>query len=373
MKVRVNETVQALGRRAPLNMDFDTMRAELENQEGIFWAEDGFFLRLRYEHAEKLELEVVDGRRYEFECCEDGYWQLALTDIKDFCYVKVLLDDNWVLSPYIPIGYGDNHPMNYLDVSWPCENPDPAVRRGAVCQEKYVSRCSGTVKNCYVYTPPGYAETKEDYPILYLQHGYGENELGWLYQGRLAEIADSLIRNGKMEPMLIVMADGMMRQKEENGDIIHKPEMFADELLGDIMPLVERHYRVKEGGDFHALAGLSMGSLQTSMVVFTHPGLFGWAGLFSGFMGNIFDGNNAHLEDLQQKTEQFNRDTRLFFRAMGKNDPFWESFRKDDVLCEKYGIQCLRKEYEGAHTWNVWRKCIVDFLERLFRQQYDKD
>lgn len=368
MKVRVKETVQALGRRAPLNMDFDTMRAETGKQEGVFQTEEGCFLRLRYEHAEKLELEVVDGERFKFERCGDGYWQLMLSGLREFCYVKVMLDDDWVLSPYIPIGYGDNRPMNYLDISWPCENPDLTAGRGTVCQEKYVARFSGKVKNCYVYTPPGYAETKEDYPILYLQHGYGENELGWFYQGRLAEIADSLICSGKMEPMLIVTADGMMRQEEENGDIIHRPEAFAEELLRDIMPLVESRYRVKEGRDSHALAGLSMGSLQTSMVVFTHPGMFGWAGLFSGFMGNIFDGNNAHLEELQQKAEQFNRDTRLFFRAMGKDDPFWESFRKDDAFCEKYGIRCLRREYEGAHTWNVWRKCIKDFLQLLFRQ-----
>ena len=155
MNVRVKETVQALGRRAPLNMDFDTMRAEIGKQEGVFQTEDGPLLRLRYEHAERLELEVVDGGHFEFERCGDGYWQLTLSDIKEFCYVKVMMDGDWVLSPYIPIGYGDNHPMNYLDVSWPCESPDPAVRRGTVSQERYVSHSSGTVKNCYVYAPPG--------------------------------------------------------------------------------------------------------------------------------------------------------------------------------------------------------------------------
>lgn len=251
--------------------------------------------------------------------------------------------------------------------AWDETHGEPAAVRGTICQERYTAHISQKEKCCYIYTPPGYGETAESYPVLYLQHGYGENELGWIYQGKLAEIADQLIWEEKIRPMLIVTADGMMREEKENGDIAHRPELFTEELLRDIMPLVEKRYRVKPGKDNHALAGLSMGSLQTSMTVFTNIGLFGWVGLFSGFMGNIFDGNNAHLAHLAEQADAFNQQTRLFFRGMGGNDPFWESFQKDDALCEKYGIRCVRKQYDGAHTWNVWRQCIVDFLELLFR------
>lgn len=251
--------------------------------------------------------------------------------------------------------------------AWDETHGEPAAVRGTICQERYTAHISQKEKCCYIYTPPGYGETAESYPVLYLQHGYGENELGWIYQGKLAEIADQLIWEEKIRPMLIVTADGMMREEKENGDIAHRPELFTEELLRDIMPLVEKRYRVKPGKDNHALAGLSMRSLQTSMTVFTNIGLFGWVGLFSGFMGNIFDGNNAHLAHLAEQADAFNQQTRLFFRGMGGNDPFWESFQKDDSLCEKYGIRCVRKQYDGAHTWNVWRQCIVDFLELLFR------
>ena len=213
-----------------------------------------------------------------------------------------------------------------------------------------------------------YADENEKYPILYLQHGYGENELGWLYQGRLAETVDRLIYSGKIKPMLIVMADGMMRCTEENGSVVHRPELFTEELIEDIMPLVENRYRVKNGGKYHAIAGLSMGSLQTCMTVFNNPGLFEWAGLFSGFMSNIFDGNDTHLENLKQNADSFEHSIRLFFRAMGKDDPFWPVFEKDDRFCEEYGIRCVRKVYDGAHTWNVWRSCIKDFLPLLFRE-----
>lgn len=366
MKVKLNESAQALGRRAPLNMDFASMTALAEEQEGVLNTQEGWIIRLHYAHAHKLELNVVDGKTYAFEQCPNDYWQLSLAGLEAFYYVKIMLDDDWVISPYLPIGYGDNRPINYIDIAWDQKKAPALGMRGTICQERYMAHLTQTEKCCYIYTPPGYMESQSDYPILYLQHGYGENELGWIYQGKLAEIADRLIREGKMEPMLIVTADGMMREKKENGDIIHKPELFTEELLEDLMPLVETRYRVKKGKENHALAGLSMGSLQTSMTVFTHVGLFGWAGLFSGFMGNIFDGNDAHLEALAEKVDEFNEKTNVFFRAMGKDDPFWESFQKDDAFCEKYGIQCVRKEYEGAHTWNVWRQCIVDFLQLLF-------
>lgn len=305
MRIWFRETEQALGRRAPLNMDFDTMRAKTGEQEGIICTDERMYIRLRYEYGDRLELQVIDGETYPFERLDNGYWMLSLADFREFCYV---------------------------------------------------------------YTPPGYVDENEKYPILYLQHGYGENELGWLYQGRLAETVDRLIYSGKIKPMLIVMADGMMRCTEENGSVIHRPELFTEELIEDVMPLVENRYRVKNGGKYHAIAGLSMGSLQTCMTVFNNPGLFEWAGLFSGFMSNIFDGNDTHLENLKQNADSFEHSIRLFFRAMGKDDPFWPVFEKDDRFCEEYGIRCVRKVYDGAHTWNVWRSCIKDFLPLLFRE-----
>ena len=279
MKIRLEETEQALGRRAPLNMDFNTMTAKQGEQEGVIRTDKGLWLRLRYEYGGSLELQVVDGECFRFERCDDGYWVMPLSDLHGFCYVKVILDGNWVLSPYLSIGYGDNHPMNFLDLSDDAENKVSPLKAGTVCREEYFSHITGTAKYCYVYTPREYSEGDKKYPILYLQHGYGENELGWLYQGKLAEIADRLVDAGEMEPMVIVMADGMMRCAGENGDIVHKPELFVKELLVDIMPAVESRYRIKDGGEYHAMAGLSMGSLQTSMTVFENPGLFEWLSL----------------------------------------------------------------------------------------------
>ena len=104
MRIWFRETEQALGRRAPLNMDFDTMRAKTGEQEGIICTDERMYIRLRYEYGDRLELQVIDGETYPFERLGNGYWILSLADFHEFCYVKVMLDGNWVLSPYLPVG-----------------------------------------------------------------------------------------------------------------------------------------------------------------------------------------------------------------------------------------------------------------------------
>ena len=111
-----------------------------------------------------------------------------------------------------------------------------------------------------------------------------------------------------------------------------------------------------------------MGSMQTSITVGKHPELFAWSGLFSGFMHDLTDGgpDNSHLETM--KAPDFNENMHLFFRAMGRQDEFWDKFAADDVFCAEHHINCVRKEYEGGHDWNVWRKCIRDFLSLVFQK-----
>ena len=117
-----------------------------------------------------------------------------------------------------------------------------------------------------------------------------------------------------------------------------------------------------------SLIHISMGSMQTSITVGKHPELFAWAGLFSGFMHDLTDGgpDNSHLETM--KAPDFNENMHLFFRAMGRQDEFWDKFAADDVFCDEHHINCVRKEYEGGHDWNVWRKCIRDFLSLVFQK-----
>ena len=155
----------------------------------------------------------------------------------------------------------------------------------------------------------------------------------------------------------------------KDGSLYSVPLLDPEELVEDIIPFIEKKYRVKAGREFRAMAGLSMGSMQTSVTVCSHPELFAWEGLFSGFMHN-FMGNNPDNSFLAvMKEERFQKEQRLFFRGMGRQDEFWEQFAEDDVFCEENKIPCVRKEYEGGHDWNVWRQCIRDFLPMLFQEK----
>ena len=235
--------------------------------------------------------------------------------------------------------------------------------------EYYNSSVTGRTETCIVYVPPGYEENRGSYPVLYLQHGFGENERGWVWQGKVNHIMDNLLAQGKAVPMLIVMANGMVMDETAEGETILRHNLFPEELVEDIIPFIEKKYRVKADRDFRAMAGLSMGSMQTSMTVCRYGELFGWEGLFSGFMHNCMGENqdNSFLEIM--KEESFQKGLHLFFRAMGRQDEFWDRFAEDDTFCEENKIPCIRREYEGGHDWNVWRQCIRDFLPLLFQDE----
>lgn len=315
---------------------------------------------------------------YELEKGADGLWT-AVVDGGDggFCPVTFFVDGVEVLNPLAPIGFGASRPINYADI--PQENNDfflcKDVPHGSVTQEFYASKTTGTVKSCLVYTPAGYMkEASGEYPVLYLQHGHGENEQCWVHQGKANFILDNLIAEGKMTPCIVVMNNGMV-QKEEDGLRVLDPERIEQLLLTDCVPFIESRYRVKTGKWSRAMAGLSMGSMQTSAVTLSHPDMFGYAGVFSGFVSprkSRFEGRDF-LKALDDK-EKFQRDFKVFFRGCGVDDGVAiEAFRADSAMFAEKGLapdQCpahIEATYPGEHEWNVWRKCLRDFAQLIFK------
>jgi enterochelin esterase-like enzyme len=214
-----------------------------------------------------------------------------------------------------------------------------------------------------VWTPPAYDPARA-YPVLYLQHGYGENETGWVYQGHVGRIADRLLAEGKMKEMIIVMGNGMARPKED------KPRDFAlfpNILVKDLIPYTEKHYKVLTDKWNRAMAGLSMGSFHTSITTLSNPDLFGYAGLFSGFLRAPWNPEEEmpHMK-LLHEPEKFNESFKVFYRAMGTGDTYWDAFDKDDKYLEGKGLNLIRETFPGGHDWTVWRRCIRSFLPRLF-------
>ena len=349
-----------------VSVSFDPYYGE-ENRDGIQGAEvlaDGT-VRFRIIASDAHEV-VIDrfGTLFPLARVEDGTWEGVFDLGKGFQYFFLKIEGADVLCPYLPIGYGCCRPMNFVDV--PVEDMQgwdslEDVPHGAVARHYYPSAVTGKHEICLVYTPPAYNPAKP-LPVLYLQHGYGENETGWVYQGHVGRIADRLIAEGKMREMLIVMGNGMVK-KDGVGERMLYPEI----LVKDLIPFVESRYAARADKWHRAMAGLSMGSYQTSITTLSHPELFGYAGLFSGFLRAPWPSETpeAHLNMLKDPSA-FNAAFRVFYRAMGTEDMFYDRFEKDDEYLDGKGLNILRETFPGGHDWTVWRRCIRSFLPRLF-------
>lgn len=345
---------------------------ELPPPQGLFYRKDGRpFLRLWMKNACNVEL-IVNQQKMIFLEVDRNVWELTLGMEPGFYYVTLSVDGVEVLSPFLPIGYGYSRPCNYLEIG-PSEAFYSAGRapHGDIRHEYFYSEVTGKNETCLVYTPPGYEKGTESYPVLYLQHGFGENETSWVWQGRIGNIMDNLLYEKKAVPMLIVMADGMMREGEgQEEKLCH--QRFPVFLTESILPFIETKYRVRPGRENRGIAGLSMGSMQTSMTAFMHEELFAWIGLFSGFLRNyigVEQVDASHLAGLFADPAAFNAKNRLLFRAIGKEDVFFHFFMEEDQLCEDYQVRQVRRIFEGGHDWNVWRKCAWEFLQLIFKEE----
>lgn len=314
---------------------------------------------------------------YPMERQEGGLWSITLP-IGDGGWKPVFfrVDGVTVLNPMLGIGFGASSPCNFVDL------PQPGVDfyhlkevpHGTVCQTFYPSAVTGRQESCLVYTPPGYMRGSDAYPVLYLQHGHGENEHCWVHQGKVNFIMDILIAAGEATPCIIVMNNGMVQTPGPDGQAVIDPSLLPRLVAEDCIPFIESAYRVKTGKEHRAIAGLSMGSMQTSVLSMTRPELFDWVGIFSGFVRvpPILPGGNDHLNALNN-AEKFRSEYRLFFRAMGRDDVFMGDFLSDRKLLEDSGLSPAQWDnhreqlYPGSHEWNVWRLCIRDFLKQIFR------
>ena len=335
------------------------------SEQGVRYLEDGGVqVKLAMpETADKVSIRLMDGPEYALEKDAQGMWTGCFYPGMGFSYADVVADGAVVLSPYLPIGFGASRPINYIDVPGegddfyqPCESA-----HGTVTQHEFVSSLTGELETCLVYQPPKF-DANRAYPVLYLQHGLGENEKGWVHQGRANYILDRLIASGEASEMLVVMCSGMVQM---NGEFDYA--IFPQLLVQDVIPFIERTYKVKTDKWHRAMAGLSMGSMHTSMAAMTHPELFGYAGLFSGILRYIWHEEQPHLAALEDPGK-FAADYRVFFRAMGEDDPFFKWFAEDDKILEEKGVQVTRRLYSGGHGWQVWRHCLRDFLPMLFKE-----
>jgi len=336
-----------------------------DGDQGYEYLPDGkVHVRLKLDGAKEVHLDQF-GRMHPLTKQADGLWEGTVDLGRGFQYFFLKVDGSDVLSPYLPIGYGCCRPMNFLDVPVPGEEEwglIDGIPHGAVTRHYFPSSVTGKQEICLVYTPASFDPAKR-YPVLYLQHGYGENETGWVYQGHLGRIADHLLHEGKMREMIIVMGNGMTQAD----DMSQGRMLFPQVILKDLIPFIEGRYPVYTDKWHRAMAGLSMGSFQTSVTTLSNPDLFGYAGLFSGFLRFPREGvKNDHLALLDQP-DAFRSAFRVFYRAMGTEDQFFQAFLDDDDMIRSKSVDMTRRTFPGGHDWGVWRRCIHDFLPMLFQ------
>ncbi|MBC6366268.1 esterase [Algoriphagus sp. AK58] len=245
---------------------------------------------------------------------------------------------------------------------------------GNISQVWYPSPTLGADRRMYVYTPPGYDSGKESYPVLYLLHGAGGDEDAWSSLGRANLILDNLIASGKAKPMIVVMTNGNAWQTSTLRQIPGLPaptrETFAQyqgqfekSLVEDVVPYIEKNFRVKADKDHRALAGLSMGGGHTITASITYPGTFGYIGVFSS---GIFDANADMIEMEKKFTALKASGVNKYWVACGKEDFVMESNKRLLSVLDKTGFEHEYFENEGGHTWANWRTYLSMFAPMLF-------
>ena len=329
-------------------------------------------------NAQKVEISF----RGEMTKEADGYWSLVSKEpeVVGFHYYQIIVDGVSTADPNGKPFFGMGKWVSGIEI--PEKGVDyyaiKNVPHGLISQSWYYSNIRQEWRRCMVYTPAEYDKSpSKKYPVLYLQHGMGENETSWANQGKMNFIMDNLIQAKEAKPFIIVMNNGMVQTKNAEGKRIVDHTIFPEYLIKDVIPYIEKKYRTIKNKDSRAMAGLSMGSIQTSITAFEYPEYFSYIGLFSGFLRDFIQGDkimdmvqrgkvsDKHLRILDSK-ETFKNNLKIFFRAMGENDIFIQKFLEEDELLSKKDISCIRIIYEGGHNWNVWRRCIRDFAKLLF-------
>ena len=326
----------------------------------------------------KLDISAV---KYDLVKDAEGYWigESAPQD-EGFHYYQLNIDGADVPDPSSLYYYGASRWGSGVDV--PAADQDfyalKNVPQGQVREIYYWSEVNKTMRHCFVYTPAEYDQNPEKrYPVLYLQHGGGENEYGWPQQGRTAQIMDNLIAEGKAVPFIIVMDNGTWTMPRPAGPApsgkgpIRLPENwaegFASTLINDIIPMVDSRFRTIADKEHRAMAGLSMGGMQTRAITLAHPGVFSSMGMFSG--GTI------SMEDIKSHPE-FAKEMKLVFFSFGSRELDAHMFgfgsgiepgqeAKDLVAA---GMNAHYYVSEGtAHEWQSWRRSIYQFAQLLFK------
>lgn len=352
-------------------------------------------IRIKAPEAKQVKLNFWSGPKIDMEKQPDGFWTVTTPPLVPGLHYYVLnIDGADVSDPGSQAFFGGTRYTSAVEI------PEPGstyysiqnVPHGQVREVWYESKVTGTWRHALVYLPPDYdTQTKQRYPVLYLQHGGGEDETGWIRQGRANFILDNCIAAGNCKPMIVVMAYGYARRAgQPDPDFTSKPfgspealkamqEMasaFEDDVTQALIPFIDKTFRTLADRDNRAMAGLSMGGMQTFQITLNHLDLFSHIGGFSGAGGPLVLGDRK----LDPKTDYngvfadpkaFAKQVHVLWLGVGTDEPerMRDGIRRFHRSLEEAGIQHVYVESEGTdHEWQTWRRALNDFAPRLFRK-----
>lgn len=289
---------------------------------------------------------------------EDGFWTGTTAGPLDegFHYYNVKIDGGKFNDPGALNFYGSVRWESGIEI--PAHDQDfyalKNVPHGKVEQILFPSKSTNTSRKAFVYTPPGYNKSNEKYPVLYLQHGWGEDETAWSNQGRANLIMDNLIAEGKIKPFLIVMTYGMTNEIKFGGLRDFKVDAFQTVLVDELIPYIDANFRTISDQAHRAMAGLSMGGMETKMITLNKPEVFSHYGLLSG--------GTYKPEDIKDKSK-----VKLIFLSCGsKERP--DGVKSATEALKAAGFNAVSYISEGtAHEFQTWRRSLYQLAPLLFK------
>ena len=354
--------LSVLGTPAPTNIRNAAYPQILPDQRVIF--------KIKAPEAQRIQVDL--GKKYDLVKDEEGFWHGVTNPINGgFNYYSLVIDGVAVVDPNSESFYGMGRKTSGIEIpkkdqSFYQKRP---VLQGDVRIKNYMTPM-GTWKEVYVYTPPGYDASSESYPVLYLLHGGGEDQRGWAQQGKTQVIMDNLIADGKAKPMVIVMLDGNFPFAGGFQGFNEVPlKAFEKELKEVVIPFVEKSFKVRSSAKDRALAGLSMGGIQTLYAGIKNSDLFSHLGVFSsGWFAQNTSLSHPHYTYVKENKDVINQNLKSLWISMGgKEDIAYENCK---IMLEKYdelGLKYSYSEYPGGHSWPVWRHDLYQFAQLLFK------
>lgn len=326
-------------------------------------------------NAQKIQIDL--GQKYDMVKDANGIWTVRTEPVEPgFHYYFLVIDDVPVADPASQSFYGTGRMASGIDI--PEKGNDfyavKDVPHGAISSKYYYSDVTGSWRWLFVYTPPGYNQNIDTkYPVVYLQHGGGEDETGWVVQGKTDLIIDNLIAEGKAKSMIVVIANGNIGSGG-GGYSTEAMAVFKREMTQVIVPFVDKNFRTVADAKNRAICGLSMGGGQSFYTGLDNLNIFGSVGVFSsGIFGGIQNPSgsvfNAEKEipGLLSKSGEFNKKLDLFYVSCGESDPRIEHAKKAVAQMKEKGLNVDFNSFPGNHEWQVWRKSLCDFASRVFQ------